>query len=133
RRGHRNRSKRASPWRSDRPPTPRPRVCAHRSSSARFHVRSCARPRRGGGRELAYVALSRARNRTTIYATADELSQAVNDLQTDWGVEHHQRWVSASSASFGVHPESQRRADGPALTAASMEGARVRIAVLERD
>lgn len=87
----------------------------------------------GGGRELAYVALSRARNRTTIYATADELSQAVNDLQTDWGVEHHQRWVSASSASFGVHPESQRRADGPALTAASMEGARVRIAVLERD
>lgn len=87
----------------------------------------------GGGRELAYVALSRARDCTTIYATADDLSQAVGDLQTDWGVEHHQRWISESSASVGIRPAPQRRADGPAMTAASLEGARVRIAVLERD
>jgi ATP-dependent exoDNAse (exonuclease V) alpha subunit len=60
-------------------------VTVHRSQGAtydRAHVLAA-----GGGRELAYVALSRARDRTAIHVTADDLDQAVDDLQADWGVE----------------------------------------------
>ncbi|MGH9250798.1 MAG: ATP-dependent DNA helicase, partial [Acidimicrobiales bacterium] len=59
----------------------------------------------GGGRELAYVALSRARDRTVVYAIADDLAQAVDDLQADWGVERHQRWITETAARIGRHPE----------------------------
>lgn len=48
----------------------------------------------GGGRELAYVAMSRARQQTTIHLTADNLDQGVDDLQRDWGVPRHQRWIT---------------------------------------
>ena len=34
----------------------------------------------GGGRELAYVAMSRARHHTTVHVVADDLDQAVEDL-----------------------------------------------------
>lgn len=37
----------------------------------------------GGGRELAYVAMSRARESTHIWAAADDTAQAVEDLQRD--------------------------------------------------
>jgi hypothetical protein len=52
----------------------------------------------GGGRELAYVALSRARDHTTVLATADNLEQAVHDVQVDWSTETHQRWITDTSA-----------------------------------
>ncbi len=60
-------------------------LTVHRAQGAtydRAHVLAA-----GGGRELAYVALSRARDHTTIHATADDLAQAVDDLQADWGVD----------------------------------------------
>jgi hypothetical protein len=47
----------------------------------------------GGGRELAYVKASRARHTTHIYVTADDVDQAVDDLQRDWAHETRQRWV----------------------------------------
>ncbi|MCU1499307.1 MAG: putative ATP-dependent exoDNAse [Acidimicrobiales bacterium] len=47
----------------------------------------------GGGRELTYVALSRARQTTTIHTVADDLDQAVEDLEREWGTERRQRWV----------------------------------------
>ncbi len=68
----------------------------------------------GGGRELAYVAVSRARDHTTLYATADDLAQAVDDLQADWGVDRAQRWISTSRAQPGVEPEPAR-SDPPTL------------------
>jgi hypothetical protein len=37
----------------------------------------------GGGRELAYVATSRARQATRIYTTADDTAGAVEDLKAD--------------------------------------------------
>lgn len=86
-------------------------VTAHRSQGAtydRAHVLAA-----GGGRELAYVALSRARDHTTIHATADNLGQAVDDLQADWGVEAHQRWISQSPAEVGRHPEPARALGSP--------------------
>ena len=78
-------------------------VTVHRSQGAtydRAHVLAA-----GGGRELAYVALSRARDGTAIHTTADDLDQAVDDLQADWGVERHQRWVSETRAEVGYEAE----------------------------
>jgi ATP-dependent exoDNAse (exonuclease V) alpha subunit len=47
----------------------------------------------GGGRELAYVAMSRAREATHIYTTADDRTVAVEDLTTDWLQERRPRWA----------------------------------------
>ena len=47
----------------------------------------------GGGRELAYVATSRARQATHIYITADETAMAVEDLTADWLQERRPRWA----------------------------------------
>jgi conjugative relaxase-like TrwC/TraI family protein len=74
-------------------------VTVHRAQGATFdraHVLAA-----GGGRELAYVALSRARDRTTIHITADELSQGIEDLRAEWGVERHQRWIIDGAAEPG--------------------------------
>lgn len=56
-------------------------VTVHRMQGAivdRAHV--CAD---GGGRELAYVAMSRPRP-SQVYVTADDLDQAVEDLRLEW-------------------------------------------------
>ena len=79
----------------------------HRAQGAtvdRAHVLAA-----GGGRELAYVALSRARHRTRIYATADNLAQAVDDLYADWNQTHHQRWITDTPAQPGHRPEPPQR------------------------
>jgi hypothetical protein len=47
----------------------------------------------GGGRELAYVAMSRARQHTTVHVVADDVEQAVEDLQRDWAHERRPRWA----------------------------------------
>ncbi len=47
----------------------------------------------GGGRELAYVAASRARQHTTIHLVADDLDQAVEDLARDWSQDRRPRWA----------------------------------------
>jgi conjugative relaxase-like TrwC/TraI family protein len=47
----------------------------------------------GGGRELTYVAMSRARTTTHIHAVADNLEQARDDLTRDWTTERRDRWI----------------------------------------
>jgi hypothetical protein len=47
----------------------------------------------GGGRELAYVAMSRSRHATHIYTAADDTAVAVEDLTTDWLQERRPRWA----------------------------------------
>jgi conjugative relaxase-like TrwC/TraI family protein len=47
----------------------------------------------GGGRELAYVAMSRARGPSYVHTVADDVVQAKSDLARDWAVEARQRWV----------------------------------------
>jgi conjugative relaxase-like TrwC/TraI family protein len=47
----------------------------------------------GGGRELAYVALSRARESTHVWAVADDLPQAVEDLRRDWSTRRTPMWA----------------------------------------
>ena len=47
----------------------------------------------GGGRELAYVAMSRARERSTAWVMADDLEQAYEDLAREWSAERRPRWA----------------------------------------
>jgi hypothetical protein len=47
----------------------------------------------GGGRELAYVAMSRARESTEVWAVADDLPQAVDDLRRDWSTRRTPTWA----------------------------------------
>jgi hypothetical protein len=55
----------------------------------------------GGGRELAYVALSRARDHTTIHAVADDFDQALDDIRTDWTHTQHDTWISPTTSVGG--------------------------------
>ncbi len=47
----------------------------------------------GGGRELAYVKMSRARQCSTVYVVADSLEQAKEDLRREWGTDRRIGWV----------------------------------------
>jgi hypothetical protein len=47
----------------------------------------------GGGRELAYVAMSRARESTHAWVVADDLGQAAEDLRRDWSSERTPTWA----------------------------------------
>jgi ATP-dependent exoDNAse (exonuclease V) alpha subunit len=46
-----------------------------------------------GGRELAYVGMSRARHDTQVVAVADDVDQAVEQLRDNWHAERRERWV----------------------------------------
>jgi conjugative relaxase-like TrwC/TraI family protein len=48
----------------------------------------------GGGRELAYVAMSRARHTTQVWAVADDTDQACEDLRRDWASRRTPVWAS---------------------------------------
>lgn len=65
----------------------------------------------GGGRELAYVALSRARESSTVWVVADSLDQAREDLVRDWSDERRPRWAIDTGvvADEGQALEYQRR------------------------
>jgi hypothetical protein len=60
----------------------------------------------GGGREVAYVAMSRAREATHIYTAADDTAVAVQDLTTDWLQERRPRWA----IDTGLPPTADARA-----------------------
>ncbi len=47
----------------------------------------------GGGRELAYVAMSRARQSTHVWTVADDLPQADDDLRRDWATPRTPTWA----------------------------------------
>jgi hypothetical protein len=47
----------------------------------------------GGGRELAYVMMSRARQSTIVYVVADDLAQALEDLRRSWSQERRVGWA----------------------------------------
>ena len=74
-------------------PTGSARIChtVHRgqgSTAARAHLFAD-----GGGRELAYVAMSRARGATHAWVVADDLAQAAEDLRRDWSARRTPTWA----------------------------------------
>jgi conjugative relaxase-like TrwC/TraI family protein len=77
----------------------------------------------GGGREIAYVALSRTTGPTHIHVVADDVDQAAEDLRRDWASEGRQQWVldtdSPAPPGTGRHPYLHRRTE-PVLRAARL-------------
>jgi hypothetical protein len=83
----------------------------------------------GGGRELAYVAMSRARQATHIYTTADDTAVAVEDLSTDWLQERRSRWaidtglpVTADARAHEQDLDQRQRANVLAIAAQERTG-----------
>lgn len=73
----------------------------------------------GGGRELAYVAMSRARGTSHVYVVADDVDQAVEDIGAEWRREARQRWVLDTDevAEDGPRrPDLARRTDSTLRT-----------------
>src|SRR5205807_4693591 len=66
-------------------------VTVHRAQGST--VDSAHRYEDGGGRELAYVSMSRGRHSNTVHVVADDLDQAAEDLTRDWAVDHRARWA----------------------------------------
>jgi hypothetical protein len=58
----------------------------------------------GGGRELAYVAMSRARGPSIVHAVADDLEQAIEDITYDWSLGRNQQWITRTATAVGVDP-----------------------------
>jgi hypothetical protein len=63
----------------------------HRSQASTVDV--AHRLEDGGGRSLAYVSMSRARETNTVHVVTDDLDQAVEDLTRDWAVDRRARWA----------------------------------------
>jgi hypothetical protein len=51
----------------------------------------------GGGRELPYVAMSRARESTHVWTVADDLPQGMDDLRRDWSTTRTPAWALDTS------------------------------------
>lgn len=86
-------------------------ITVHRSQGAT--VDTAHRLEDGGGRELAYVSMSRARRRSTVWVVADDIDQAVDDLKADWPRENRQRWAidSGTPSTDPHHVEHDPDAD----------------------
>jgi conjugative relaxase-like TrwC/TraI family protein len=67
-------------------------ITAHRAQGTTVEVAHVLDD--GGGRELAYVAMSRARNASHIYTTAPDLDQAAQRLSWSWDDERRQQWAT---------------------------------------
>jgi hypothetical protein len=66
-------------------------VTAHRSQGQTVDVTYALED--GGGRELAYVAMSRARGESHVHVVAPSLAEAAQRLAWAWGQERRQAWV----------------------------------------
>jgi conjugative relaxase-like TrwC/TraI family protein len=66
-------------------------LTVHRAQGATVDV--AHRFEDGGGRELAYVAMSRGRERNVVHVVADDVGQAIDDLRRDWSRAARPRWA----------------------------------------
>ena len=71
-------------------------ITAHRSQGSTVDVTYALED--GGGRELAYVAMSRARGESHVHVVAPDLSQAASRLAWAWGEERRQSWAIGNEA-----------------------------------
>ena len=84
-------------------------ITAHRAQGTTVEVAHVLDD--GGGRELAYVAMSRARNASHVYTTATDLTQAAQRLAWSWDDERRQQWATdqASAAQHLVELRAEHR------------------------
>ncbi|MFN8038893.1 MAG: hypothetical protein U0Q07_06750 [Acidimicrobiales bacterium] len=103
-------------------------ITVHRSQGAT--VDTAHRLEDGGGRELAYVSMSRARQCATVWVVADDVDQAAEDLRRDWPREQRQRWaIDSGTPSAEPHQVERDPRAEPSLRNA-LQQARLRA---ERD
>jgi conjugative relaxase-like TrwC/TraI family protein len=74
----------------------------------------------GGGRELAYVAMSRSRGPSIVHAVADDLGQAIEDVTHDWSVDRNQQWITRTATAVGVDPSIRALPEDPAARRARL-------------
>jgi hypothetical protein len=67
-------------------------ITAHRAQGTTVEVAHVLDD--GGGRELAYVAMSRARKASHVYTTAPDLAEAAQRLTWSWDDERRQQWAT---------------------------------------
>ena len=83
----------------------------------------------GGGRELGYVGMSRARQTSHVHLVADNVAQAGEDLGRDWNAERRQMWaIDCGTPDIDpaeVHPlEIEAAKTAPAQLRAALSRAR---------
>jgi hypothetical protein len=71
-------------------------ITAHRSQGSTVDVTYALED--GGGRELAYVAMSRARGESHVHVVAPDLSQAASRLAWAWEDERRESWAIGNEA-----------------------------------
>jgi hypothetical protein len=79
----------------------------------------------GGGRELAYVSMSRARRRSTAHVVADDLDQAREDLTREWASERRPRWAIDSGTPANRPLDVEAHPDVPAPMRSVLRRARL--------
>ena len=67
----------------------------------------------GGGRELAYVAMSRARESTHVWTVADDLAQGVDDLRRDWSTARTPTWALDTGMPHSQRPHPRELPGAP--------------------
>ncbi|HWG75151.1 MAG TPA: AAA family ATPase [Acidimicrobiales bacterium] len=92
----------------------------------------------GGGRELAYVAMSRARQSSHVYVTAADLPDAAQRLAWAWDHQRRQQWVTDRAAAAHRRAELIAERDRlvatvPPDVAGRLAGLRRHAAQVERD
>jgi len=75
-------------------------ITAHRSQGSTVDVTYALED--GGGRELAYVAMSRARGESHVHVVAPGLSQAASRLARAWEDERRQSWAIGKEAQSSL-------------------------------
>jgi hypothetical protein len=98
-------------------------ITVHRSQASTVDI--AHRLEDGGGRSLAYVSMSRARDANTVHVVADDIDQAVEDLTRDWSADRRARWA-IDSGTPATHPlEVERHQAAPATIREALRLARL--------
>ena len=110
-------------------------VTAHRSQGQTVDVTHALED--GGGRELAYVTMSRARGESHVHVVAPDIRQAARRLAWAWGQERRQRWAQGKSPGGHLarldHQRQELRGSLPPDRSADFAQARRQLRAAEQD
>ena len=110
-------------------------VTAHRSQGQTVDATHALED--GGGRELAYVAMSRARGESHVHLVALDIRHAARRLAWAWGQERRQRWAQAQSPEERLarlyHERQELRGSLPPDRSADLDQARRDLRAVEQD
>ncbi len=110
-------------------------VTAHRSQGQTVDATYALED--GGGRELAYVAMSRARGESHVHVVAPDIRHAAHRLAWAWGQERRQHWANTQSPEERLarlyHERQELRGLLPPDRSADLDQARRQLRTVEQD